>query len=59
MAEILATTGSVVGIVGFVGQIAQGCSYLKTLIGDISDAPEEVQSLRKELDIIEELVKDP
>lgn len=51
MAE-LGAVASVVGIVGFVGQITEGCVYLNRLIGDIKDAPQEVRTLWNEVELV-------
>lgn len=46
----LDVAGSIVGIVGILGQITQGCLFLDGLIRDIKDAPREAQHLKTELD---------
>lgn len=48
----LDVAGSVVGIVGILGQISQGCLFLNGLISDIKDAPREAQYLQKELGLV-------
>lgn len=51
MAEI-GIVANIIGIAGVVGQVTQGCMYLKSLINDVKDAPEEVRDLQKEVDLV-------
>jgi hypothetical protein len=50
MAEALGAAGSIAGLVGLAGQIAQGVLFLHGFFSDIRDAPEEIRDLRAELD---------
>lgn len=50
MAEALGAAGSIAGLVGLAGQIAQGVLFLHGFFSDIKDAPEEIRDLRAELD---------
>ncbi|EHK96419.1 hypothetical protein M7I_7868 [Glarea lozoyensis 74030] len=44
MAEAIGVGASVVAFIGLAGQVAQGCQYIRTLLDDIKDASEDVQS---------------
>ncbi|EPE37154.1 hypothetical protein GLAREA_09317 [Glarea lozoyensis ATCC 20868] len=53
MAEAIGVGASVVAFIGLAGQVAQGCQYIRTLLDDIKDASEDVQSLRTEVKIFQ------
>ncbi|KAI9872619.1 MAG: hypothetical protein M1830_001403, partial [Pleopsidium flavum] len=50
MAEALGAAGSIAGLIGLAGQIAQGVLFLHGFFNDIRDAPDEIRDLRVELD---------
>jgi hypothetical protein len=53
MAEAIGLGSSVVAFIGLAGQVAQGCQYIRTLLDDIRDASEDLQSLRTEVKIFQ------
>ena len=46
MAEAIGIAASVVGIVGFAGQVLQGCQIARTFLGDFKDAPAYIDDLK-------------
>jgi hypothetical protein len=57
MAEVLGIAASAAGIIGLTGQIAQGCFFIKNFLSDVKSAPEDVQRLKRELELIGALAK--
>ncbi|CZR69818.1 uncharacterized protein PAC_19718 [Phialocephala subalpina] len=56
MAEAVGLVGSIVGIVGFAGQLAQGSNFLFDFFKDLTDAPNDVRKLLEELKFLESLI---
>jgi hypothetical protein len=54
--EALGVAANVTAVVGIAGQVLRGCAYLSTISDDARDAPQDLQSLRLELRIIEQIV---
>jgi len=46
MAEAMGIAASVVGIVGFAGQVLQGCQIVRTFLDDFKDAPAYIDDLK-------------
>ena len=53
MAEAIGIAASVVGIVGFAGQILQGCQIVRGFLDDFKEAPAYVQDLRTILQVFQ------
>ncbi|CAG8971653.1 hypothetical protein HYALB_00003121 [Hymenoscyphus albidus] len=53
MAEAISLGASIIAFIGLAGQIAQGCSYVRTLIDDIDDAPDDMRGLQREIRLYE------
>jgi hypothetical protein len=46
MAEAIGIAASVIGIVGFAGQVSQGCQIISTFLDDFKDAPAYIDDLK-------------
>ncbi|PMD42107.1 hypothetical protein L207DRAFT_564508 [Hyaloscypha variabilis F] len=46
MAEAIGIAASVIGIVGFAGQVLQGCQIVRTFLDDFKDAPAYIDDLK-------------
>ncbi|KAE9369879.1 hypothetical protein N431DRAFT_511773 [Stipitochalara longipes BDJ] len=46
MAEAIGIAASVIGIVGFAGQLLQGCQIVRSFLDDMKEAPAYVEDLR-------------
>jgi hypothetical protein len=46
MAEAIGIAASVVGIVGFAGQVLRGCQTIRTFLDDLEEAPAYIEDLR-------------
>lgn len=53
MVEAIGLGASVVAFIGLAGQIAQGCSFVRTVIEDIRDAPDDLRALEREIRLFE------
>jgi hypothetical protein len=51
--EALAAASSVIAVVGLSGQVLQGCSFIRQILSNARNAPEDLQLLITELSIIE------
>lgn len=56
MAEVIGLVGSLVGIAGFAGQLAQGSAFLYHFFNDFKDAPKYVKRILEELKLLESLL---
>ena len=46
MAEGIGIAASVIGIVGFAGQVLQGCQCVRSFLDDLKEAPAYIEDLR-------------
>jgi hypothetical protein len=46
MAEVFGIAASVVSLVGFAGQILQGCQIVRTFLDDVKEAPAYIEDLK-------------
>ncbi len=53
MAEAFALGGTVVSVVGFAGQVLQGCLTIRAFLDDLKDAPVYIENLKSILAIFE------
>jgi hypothetical protein len=49
MAEVVGIVGSALGIVGFAGQILQGCQNIRTFLDSVNDASDDLRIFRTEV----------
>lgn len=57
MAEAIALGASIVAFIGLAGQLAQGCSYVRTIIDDIIDASDDLRALQREIRLFEATIE--
>ena len=55
--EAIGATASIAGVIGFIGQIAQGCKTVKEFLGDVKHAEKHIERLQNEILFIEETSK--
>ncbi|KAG0650784.1 hypothetical protein D0Z07_2212 [Hyphodiscus hymeniophilus] len=53
MAEAIGLGASVIAFVGIAGQAVQGCQYIRDVLNDIQDAPDDLRSLCSEIKLFE------
>jgi hypothetical protein len=53
MAEAIGLGASVVAFIGLAGQVAQGCKFVRDVLGDIKDASNDIRALRTEIQLFE------
>jgi hypothetical protein len=52
MAEAVGLAASVGGLVGLMGQLLEGCIFIKDSVRDAKNAPQEIKLLSEEVDIL-------
>jgi len=52
MAEAIGLGASVVAFIGTAGQVLQGWQYISTLFDDVKDAPDDIKSLDREVNML-------
>jgi hypothetical protein len=52
IAEALGLGANVVAFIGLAGQVIQGCQYIKTILDDVKDAPDDIRSLHTEINLL-------
>ena len=53
MAEVIASGVSEIAFIGLVGQVVQGCHYIREVLDDLKDVPAELRSLCTETKLFE------
>jgi len=53
MAEAIGLGASVVAFIGLAGQVAQGCKFVRDILGDVKDASNDIRALRTEIQLFE------
>lgn len=53
MAEAFALGATVVSVMGFTGQVLQGCLAIRAFLDDLEDAPVYIEDLKSILDVFE------
>jgi hypothetical protein len=48
----MGVAASIAGLAVFAAQVTTSCQKLRTLLRDIKDAPEQVEQLMRELDLV-------
>ena len=52
MAETVGLAASIVGLIGLAGKLTEGCIYLRSFFEGVKNAPEDVQLIYNELEIL-------
>lgn len=58
MAEVVGIVGSALSIVGFAGQILQGCQNIRTFLDSVNDASNDLRLFRTEVKIFQSLLEE-
>ncbi|MCJ1379651.1 hypothetical protein MMC17_002753 [Xylographa soralifera] len=55
--ERLAVASGIIAVVSLAGQVLSGLLFLDGFFGDVSDAPEHIQLLRREIELLKVIIR--